>query len=302
MKKKRKDFFNANSVWEAEDSKVDLFLPNLLKPHTPEAALAPGEEEMREEEASIEMEASIENMLGLAPLPLPPPSPRIVVSPNHIVLPKAMAAMPRKKRVDALPIPGRLLAAIRQGRKRQLPGSPSPSKPGSNFFLGSPRAPREEEWRPTTGWRPEPVGLYMAPDLALEVSTTGPAVEPPREARLAGTRGAIHGSMLHTLPRLRAAEQVEKVRREGREGREGREDLVVKPGADFGGHQVAAGGGPRSDAPAFSQTMGTKVPKALKLDTKRHRKTVDQRRQAEASRQEMKFRMIGVATGSGLRG
>ena len=134
------------------------------------------------------------------------------------------------------------------------------------------------------------------------MSTTGPAVEPPREARLAGTRGAIHGSMLHTLPRLRAAEQVEKVRREGREGREGREDLVVKPGADFGGHQVAAGGGPRSDAPAFSQTMGTKVPKALKLDTKRHRKTVDQRRQAEASRQEMKFRMIGVATGSGLRG
>ena len=50
------------------------------------------------------MEASIENMLGLAPLPLPPPSPRIVVSPNHIVLPKAMAAMSRKKRVDALPI------------------------------------------------------------------------------------------------------------------------------------------------------------------------------------------------------
>ena len=96
--------------------------------------------------------------------------------------------------------------------------------------------------------------------------------------------------LLHTLPRLRAAEQVEKVKREGREGRE---DLVVKPGADVVGHQIAAGGGPRSDAPAFSQTMGTKVPKALKLDTKRHRKTVDQRRQAEASRQEMKFRMLG---------
>ena len=44
MQKKRKDFFsNANSGWEAEDSKVDLFLPDLLKPHTPEAALAPGE-------------------------------------------------------------------------------------------------------------------------------------------------------------------------------------------------------------------------------------------------------------------